>query len=304
MESEINKEERPAEEIKDLLTIRDALIKCAECLDRTEDCISEKDIKKAEEAFSKSSESFNEAFITLQNIHTDLLQSEEYGEITALCDEINKNLQRINKTGRKLGLNMLSMVKAIESETEAIRASGFIAKKDYLSAIKIYDASIKKNKHSAAVWIARAMCLTELEKYKEAIRSADKGIASEEDSQRGWLCKGIAYLRSGRYERALESFEEAVLADTSKQSSYYYMLLSYLGLKSEDEAKKLIKRLLKKNPGPEDYYIIYLIQTAFKNEAEAEDAKSHALEMEPDIASWQSVADIKSEIGRITAKKK
>ena len=304
MESNIIKENSPAEGVRDLLTIRDALIKCAEYLDMTEDCISEKNIKKAEEAFSKSSDYFNEAFITFQNTHTDLIQSEDYGEITAICDEINKILQRINKTGRTLGLNMLSTVKAIESETEAIRASIFIAKKEYLSAIKIYDASIKKNKHSAAVWIARGMCLTELERYKEAIRSAEKGIASEEDSQRGWLCKGIAYLRSGRYERALESFEEAVLADTSKPCSYYYMLLAYLGLNSEDEADKLIKRLLKKSPGPEDYYIIYLIQTAFKNGAEAEDAKNHALEMEPEIETWQSVADIKSEIDRITAKKK
>jgi tetratricopeptide (TPR) repeat protein len=298
MELNTNQQNSPAEEI------RDALIKCAECLNIAEGCISEKNIPKAEDAFARSSDSFNKAFEAFQNICTDMVQSEEYEEVTSLCDEFAGNLQRINKSGRILGFNMLSTVKAIESETEAIRASCCIAKKDYLSAVKIYDASIKKNKHSATVWIARGMCLTELGKYKEAIRSADKGIAAEEDSQRGWFCKGIAYLRSKRYERALESFEEAVMADTSKQSSRYYMLLAYLGLNSEDEANKLIKRLLKKSPGPEDYYIISLIQAAFKNEAEAEDARRHALEMEPDIASWQSVADIKSEIDRITAKKK
>lgn len=304
MESEINKENRPAEEIRDVLTIRDALIKCAECLDTTETYLTDKDIKKAEDAFARSSDYFNEAFISFQNICTDMIQSEDYKEITALCDELTLNLERINKTGRKTGLNMLSAVKAIESEIAAIRASVYIAKKDCPSALKIYDASIKKNKHSATVWIARGMCLTELGKYKEAIRSTDKGIASEEDSQRGWFCKGVAYLRAKRYERALESFEEAVIINTSEHSFYHYMLLAYLGLNLKDEAESLIKRLLKKDPGPQDYYTIYLIQAAFKNEAEAEDAKRHALEMEPDIASWQSVADIKSEIDRITAKKK
>ncbi|UUX92498.1 tetratricopeptide repeat protein [Methanoplanus endosymbiosus] len=298
MESNIIKDDSPAEEV------RDALTKCAEYLNTTEGCISGRDTDKAQYTFSQGSDCFNEAFISFQDLYTDLIQLKVYGEVTALCDEFTGNLQRINKIGRALGFNMLGAVKAIESEIAAIRASCCIAEKDFLSAMKIYDASIKKNKHSATVWIARGMCLNELEKYKEAIRSIEKGIAAEEDSQRGWFCKGIAYLRSKRYERALESFEEAVLADTSKQCSYYYMLLAYLGLNLKDEAEKLIKRLLKKDPGPEDYYTIYLIQAAFKNEAEAEDAKSHALEMEPDIASWQSVADIKSEIDRITAKKK
>lgn len=120
---------------------------------------------------------------------------------------------------------------------------------DYDNAIKNYEKAVELDDEYAAAYLGLGSIYYERGQYDLEVENYQKAVAIQPDSYEFNYFLGTAYEDVGLYNKAVASYKKALEIKPDDQNSLYDLTLVYLAIGDKLNAKKIIPRLKKANPG-------------------------------------------------------
>lgn len=127
-------------------------------------------------------------------------------------------------------------------------ASSNFYKKNYLTALQLYNKVISIDNNHSDAWYSKGLTLDRLGIYEEALEAYDKAISIKPNMYEAWHGKGITLHRLGKYQGALQAYDKALSINPTLSNASFNIACTYSVIGNIAKSIEHLKRAIELNP--------------------------------------------------------
>ncbi|MEJ2688121.1 MAG: PEP-CTERM system TPR-repeat protein PrsT, partial [Gammaproteobacteria bacterium] len=141
-----------------------------------------------------------------------------------------------------------SLPTSIRAAVLALRGEALLIQGQPLDAQKSFSASLALEPKQPEALLGQARIAFSDKDKKTTLAKIDQALAADPNSLDGWLLKGEVYRREADYKESKKAFAHALVLAPSSIPAQLGVATAELGLRQDDEALKLVGKVLHKVP--------------------------------------------------------
>jgi tetratricopeptide (TPR) repeat protein len=145
--------------------------------------------------------------------------------------------------------------------------------KQYIKALKYFQAYLLQNKHSEEIYECSARCFGAINKNSSAIQCAKSSLLLYPDFPEALHTLSKLYFNNGNYKLAIQTSIKLTRIKATHWESYYVIGLSHMKLDNYEKAIKALKLFIANVKNNKD--ACYILATIFKKNGDVENANKY-----------------------------
>ena len=129
-----------------------------------------------------------------------------------------------------------------------VKGLSFYEKKDYESALKIFDKAIELIPNDAGIWYNKGVILNNLNKFEDALKAYEKAIELKPNYAFAWNNKGVTLNELGKYEEAIKALDKAIELDPKNATAWNNKGIPLDNLNKFEDALKAYEKAIELKP--------------------------------------------------------
>ncbi|MGA7800609.1 MAG: XrtA/PEP-CTERM system TPR-repeat protein PrsT [Gammaproteobacteria bacterium] len=154
-----------------------------------------------------------------------------------------------------------SLPATVRADVLALRGRAYLMQGQQLDAQKSFAAALALNPKAVDALLGQARIALADKDEKTSLGKINEALADDPDSVEGWLLKGEVYRIHAQYKKAEEAFSHALQLNSANISGQLGLATAQIALHKDDEAAKLLAKVLHKYPNaPVANYLKAIVQ--------------------------------------------